>query len=521
MNLLLVDDEQIVLDSLSREIDWSSVGIDEVFCCRNISEARELLSKTAIVVLLCDIEMPGGSGLELLLWIQEQKIDVVCIMLTCHADFEYSVQALRLQGFDYILKPAENRVLLDAVSRAVEDRRRKHPQQQYERISQHMDAVLRHLWTEYLQQPGGKISEALLSETGLAESDSLSLILLQFLSAVPKESVSPIRQLAEPLCRWELELNQMQILCLGAAVTSDESVAYRNRCQELLKNCQALLDYPCNCILALSVPLAELPAAVSQMRSLAVRNVSLGNTILSLGDAPMTAERFLEPNPEIWRVLLQEGRQSEFVAEVQNTLTRYTSTGIVSQNELMAYTTNVMNVLYAFSRQHCTDDPERLSLLMEQIGRGTTVRNLADFDSWLKEASAFVLRDAVLNDRERTVARVKSYIQEHLGERLVCEQIARMVYLNVDYLERLFKRETGLTITDYIANCRIDMAKKLISDTSMPISSVAQEVGYTSFSYFSKLFRRSTGMSPRDYRRKNRQDNGDESATSPDNKGAG
>lgn len=513
IKLLLVDDEQVVLDSLNNEIDWSSVGIDEVFCCRNITEARELLSRTPVDILLCDIEMPGGSGLELLLWIQEQRMDVVCIMLTCHADFEYSVQVLRLQGFDYILKPAENRVILDAVARAVEDRRKKRPQQMagmnIEHISRHMDAVRRHLWTEYLLQRSGNVPEALLAETGLNESDSLSLILLQFLSAVPQESLSMIRQLSAPLCHWQLELSELQFLCLGPAVSAGEVPAYKHRCRELLKNCQALLDCPCNCVLAAAIPLSELPASISRMRDLAARNVSLGNTILFLDDEPMTAERFLKPNPGIWRVLLLEGRQSEFLAEIQNTLTKHTNTGVVSQNELLAYATSVMNVLYSFSQQHCINDPERLSFLMAQIGRGAAVRNLPDFNAWLKEVMSSILPDAVMNDRERIVARVKDYIRDHLGDRLLCEQIAGMVYLNVDYLERLFKRETGITITDYITGCRIEMAKKLISGTSMPISSIAQEIGYTSFSYFSKLFKRSTGMNPRDYRKKTQQESGD------------
>lgn len=525
VKLLLVDDEQIVLDSLSSRIDWSSAGIDAVFCCRNITEAKERLAHTPIDVLLCDIEMPGGSGLELLLWIQEQKLDVVCIMLTCHADFEYSVQALRLQGFDYILKPAENRVLLDAVTRAVERRRSQRPQHpdgtDMERISRHMSTVVRHLWADYLQQRSSEVPEGLLAETGLQREDSLSMILLQFLSAVPQESVQPIRQLAAPLCRWQLELSELQLLCIGPAVSAGETPEYQRRCRELLRSCQTLLDCPCNCILAASVPLAELPAAVARMRSLAVRNISLGNTVLLLDSAPLEAERFLKPNPEVWRVLLLDGRQNEFLADVRGTLDRHADTGVISRNELLAYATSVMNVLYEFSQQHCVDDPERLSALMAQIGRGASVRNLADFNVWLTEAAASVLPEAIMNDRERIVVRVKNYIHAHLGDRLLCEQIAGVVYLNVDYLERLFKRETGVTITDYIAGCRIEMAKKLISGTSMPISSIAQEIGYTSFSYFSKLFKRSTGMNPRDYRRKVLQERGGDPVSAPDSAEAG
>lgn len=79
--------------------------------------------------------------------------------------------------------------------------------------------------------------------------------------------------------------------------------------------------------------------------------------------------------------------------------------------------------------------------------------------------------------------------------------MAKLVYLNADYLARLFKKEVGMSIGAYLHECRIQEAKKLLLQAELPINEVAQRVGYDNFSYFSYLFRKRTGVSPNEYRK--------------------
>lgn len=78
--------------------------------------------------------------------------------------------------------------------------------------------------------------------------------------------------------------------------------------------------------------------------------------------------------------------------------------------------------------------------------------------------------------------------------------IAAQAFMNPDYLSRIFKRETGLSISDYVLQERIARAKELLSKTEMPVSSVATAVGYSNFSHFTKIFRKYTDRNPMDYR---------------------
>jgi len=75
------------------------------------------------------------------------------------------------------------------------------------------------------------------------------------------------------------------------------------------------------------------------------------------------------------------------------------------------------------------------------------------------------------------------------------------VYLTPSYLSRLFKQETGVTITDYLINVRIEQAKNLLrSRPDLKTYEVGEQVGYPDSAYFTKLFKRIVGMTPNEYR---------------------
>ena len=119
MNALLVDDDRYFVAALREKIDWPSLGIEEVYSAYNIRGAREIIERHAIRVMLCDIEMPQGSGLELLAWIRERAYPVQAIFLTNYADFHYAQKALELQSLDYYLKPVALDKLYPGIAKAV------------------------------------------------------------------------------------------------------------------------------------------------------------------------------------------------------------------------------------------------------------------------------------------------------------------------------------------------------------------------------------------------------------------
>lgn len=115
MNLLIADDELVIRRGLL-SLDWSSIGITDVYSASNGTEVRELLLSDTIDLAIFDIRMPGMSGLELAAMIQEHSMDTAVILLTGFSDFEYARQAIHYNVYEYILKPFRPREILETVA---------------------------------------------------------------------------------------------------------------------------------------------------------------------------------------------------------------------------------------------------------------------------------------------------------------------------------------------------------------------------------------------------------------------
>lgn len=121
----------------------------------------------------------------------------------------------------------------------------------------------------------------------------------------------------------------------------------------------------------------------------------------------------------------------------------------------------------------------------------------------LKIPESIVLQEAAFQSgwsKDQLVNQVKRYILEHIQETIYISDIAGKVYLNEQYLMRVFKKETGLSILEYITDERLRLARELLVGTDYAIKQVADLVGYANYSYFTKIFKRSTGLTPLSYR---------------------
>lgn len=103
MKIIIVDDEQLELEQLhflihQRYPSWT------VFKAEDAVQAKRVLEQHAIDLALLDIHLPGESGLDLCLYIKE-NYETECMMITAFGTFQYAKQAIRLQVFDYIVKP--------------------------------------------------------------------------------------------------------------------------------------------------------------------------------------------------------------------------------------------------------------------------------------------------------------------------------------------------------------------------------------------------------------------------------
>lgn len=96
---------------------------------------------------------------------------------------------------------------------------------------------------------------------------------------------------------------------------------------------------------------------------------------------------------------------------------------------------------------------------------------------------------------------VRNYIKEHMEEDLSLVLLSEKIHLNASYLSRLFKKETGEKLYDYILRIRMQKAAELVMEGTMKIQDIAQTVGYESVQSFNRAFKKYTGEAPVNYRK--------------------
>lgn len=121
---------------------------------------------------------------------------------------------------------------------------------------------------------------------------------------------------------------------------------------------------------------------------------------------------------------------------------------------------------------------------------------------WMKQMSGEQEGSLSTANKKELIGQVKSYITAHLKEDLRMEQMARQFCISADYLSKLFKREEGIGIGDYIVDERMFLAAQLLKVGRANVSRIAYECGYDNYSYFTKVFKKKYGMTPREYMQK-------------------
>lgn len=105
MKIILVDDDPLALEGISRMLHWERFGGELAGCATSGSEAMQLLEQHRPEVVISDIRMPGMDGLDLARYISEHCPHTRMILISGHGEFEYAQRALQYQVTDYILKP--------------------------------------------------------------------------------------------------------------------------------------------------------------------------------------------------------------------------------------------------------------------------------------------------------------------------------------------------------------------------------------------------------------------------------
>lgn len=537
-NLLVVDDEEIAVRGIVEGIDWSDLPFDRILTAIDAEEAKQIFNEQPVHVMISDIDMPMENGIQLLEWVNAHSPATETIFLTGHADFRFAQQAVQLASFDYLLKPIDHDVLKGCVVRAlsaVREREREDAVNQtyayyYDQWNRQLPLLVERMWQDILQGRTASVREleAMFSLYGLPLDPGKHILPVlvsveewkvewnardeEIMAYAIKNAASEMLLDGRPghvvqdgglifALLYDPEPGDAALADAGQPSTPPTLPA---RAGEFIRKSGQYLYAVVSCYIGEAVPVAELRQAVLQLAELERTNVGRTGGVFRSSDSKQTLPKKCgvpQPNAQEWSALAEAGKLKELEARIEEQF------GLLQRDQpdhayLVQYYYGAVNAIFQLL--------QRRGLSVDELYPGDDWRggeqlfkSLPAMKNWTQQS--FGRAAAYFGTREKeasvTVNKVKRFMEANLHEEMNREAIAGHVHLNPAYLSRLFRRETGLSLTEYMVELRMRKAQQELTETDAKISDIALGVGYCNFSHFAKQFKKATGLTPQEFRR--------------------
>jgi len=505
--LLIVDDEQVEREGLKAMLRKPFPGW-RMELAKNGAEALDQVRREPPELILMDIKMPGMSGLAAAERILAEYPDIKFIMVTAYEMFEYAQSALRLGVKDYLLKPSRPGEIVETVGRVVgeieRERREIAERSRAERtIVRMMPVIESDIVTQLIYDHVHEVDlEEMVDLLGGDRRKQSFAILLRMNRGGPSGVFrDALRQALKQMDNvWAGAQSDNQIPLI---LFREPELSYRAQASVFVRQ---LLD------------LAEAGGTVSVVgigqayESLRDIRYSYQEALIATADSDLPSKhRFYEDIPAIGE--LQEDypskrEEQQFIGRIR--FRQWQEVEAMVMDFVSKCEKHGMHILQAGQRA--------LELLwvvyrvLTELGveaqRPALSFRMQDYRQLRAEASGALGKLAQAADRwfegrdePHAVERIKQYIVDHSKEDLSLERIAAEFRLSPFYISKIFKEETGVNYIDFLTELRMERARAMLIDPTIPLKEVAYEVGYHDPNYFSKVFKKSSGVSPSDYRK--------------------
>lgn len=525
MNVLFVDDQISVLNGIQAGVHFEALGIDNVQYATSAVRAVEIMDTFPVDIVLCDVEMPGENGLHLIRKIQKSHPDVVCIMLTSHAEFEYAQESIRLGCFDYIIQPAPYDEIEDVLRRALQHRYEIRKRNQLIEIGKQFHTGEMELLDRVTMNLFSKEEEEVRS--------SLEFLRLMGYSATPKKKARILLLSADQFRRTELsgemernvhkQLNialkqvgisypliplsslnsHREFVLLIFSALQDEPELSMNKLRQFFDCfCQSLTTATASCLVGAATCFDSLGGEYCRLRECAQGQSTEGIVRMEYDPDRIQAgvEESIIGDGSRWRSLLANGQHRILLNEFEECLSHICA---YSQHKSRALCDLHQHMAHMFLAYFYDNHMDVHALFTGEYSYYDFMVSYASADS-LRTAMHYMMKQVKeLNTTQfqrSDVEKAKSFILDNITDAITVKNVADHVCLSAEYFTKLFKKETGQNIKEYITQMKVEAAKDLLEHSNISVSMVALELGYTNFSHFSQVFRKYVEVTPSEYR---------------------
>ncbi|MDD6789433.1 MAG: response regulator [Lachnospira sp.] len=504
INFLIADDEKIIRESIKAMLKRSFDGYDIHFLeAENGKEALEILLSTKTDILLTDIKMPGFSGIDLLREIQKRKLgELEVIVLSGFDDYSLVRSAMKLGAADYLLKPIVNEEFISVISNCLQKViHKKDYETQYTVIPEIQSGDLFHsqyrlnsiLQGEYQAEPAGDPQQnSVLIMIDLSQSKQRSSLQNEQWYARAKSS---FRDIAKD--------NAGTLLCMGEfnrywiIIFTDISEKIYTVIQPFLAEC-ANQAYKACC--STVFPLCAISEAVSECK------IRIDHLFFNLPQLhPQTEEKYpySQHFSQLENAICTDSKGAfsfwlnDLGLVINSDRNRINVPSVKKLFSAFVYLIMQRQPVYIriISKYKLTEND-----ILLQISNAFTLSELINSTNRIFCLYMGETADDGRSSENDNIYRAKEYILSHYSDDLSLNDVAEFLELHPNYLSAVFRKKTGVTLIEYLRKVRIEAAKSLLKTTNLKLYEIAEKTGYQNAVQFNRAFKKETGISPSDYR---------------------
>lgn len=490
---LIVDDDFLVRMFLKQITDWEAAGFRLTEDACNGKEALSIIEREQPGLIITDLSMPVMDGIELIKAVRENTSEQCIVALSCHDEFEYVKEAMKMGADEYLLKNLLDEAVLlktlESVRHKMEQSARKqHERNELQRLAQKgSEVILQELALDLSKRRYSREEQqALCAAAGIFNS-------FHRCAAVMASGEEVEWRLLRPVC--EQYCRNKNAVCLGtyengALLLLDLSEVHSHAEQwevvctfaEGIKSC--IVNY------------LNTAAAVG----VSGLNGGDGGIFHSISQA-LLAYSFRIYDYRVFRY--PEIIVGDQLPEQAELMKRTIENRVEINNEqLLLMGKSAFDALKKSSVR-----PEKIrewySCVMKNATKEREIHETLEKmeAAWMAE-SACERKGTIeeSNCGNRAISQAVLYIKNHFHQPISLSQVAAEVHLNATYLSYLFKQETGVNFSEYLTGCRMNKVKQLLVESNGAIKECAAAAGFQDYRNFCKLFKKEIGLRPAEYR---------------------
>ncbi|MEA4890611.1 MAG: response regulator [Clostridiaceae bacterium] len=530
LKVLIIDDEKPVREAICILGDWPGLGVDSLQEAGNGREGIQQVMTGQPDIVLVDMKMPEVNGLQFLQWLEAEKPELTCIVISGYSDYDFTRQAIRSRVVDYLIKPINRESLNQALRKAVDEvaeRRGKQGSmgQTGNRLSEE-EQKRRFLQSIFEGSYDLRIQNMYGGFLNQEHSCTYHLVLIRILNLRMVKSLhfgndsnllffvisNVIQEIAGArgscLC-MQNPGNDQEII---GVVTSLDQVEYpelRNTARRILTSLQDYLSI--QALAVLSRPDSQILNLGPSLRK--ARQILAAQNLLNLQQIS-DLESFSPDTPDVpelsiisRQALLRQGVESGQFEQVRLVLLDFfvsvRATGRFSlaaadriRSELM-YLLNSLAVDKGVPSRQLSEDE---ALAAELAYLHFDYSSMQNYENMLMNLAGYYFNCIRHHLHQFDIQDIRLFLERNYAGDISVTELAQQHFLSRGYLMKLFKQKYGLGIYEYLQQVRMEKARVLLGDLNIKIQSVAGMVGYKDQNYFSKAFRHTFSLSPSEYR---------------------